>query len=110
MTGHSASDPECAIRPSGELHPQIMPPSGHVANGDQRVDGGNPAPVAAGGFANWKDRPPLTADAPSIHVSENVRLPETYTDAMLDTGCDTNTLTSRELARGTPAVVATVTP
>jgi hypothetical protein len=43
-------------------------------------------------------------------VSENVRLPPTYTDAMLDTGCDTNTLKSRKLARGTLPVVAIVTP
>jgi hypothetical protein len=33
-----------------------------------------------------------------------------YTDAMFDTGCDTNTLASRELPGGILAVVATVIP
>jgi hypothetical protein len=61
-------------------------------------------------FANRNDTPPLTDEAPSIHVSEKLRLPPTYTDATADTGCDTNTEASRRDARGTLAVVAIVTP
>ena len=66
--------------------------------------------IAQGGLAKRKERPALTDDAPSIHVSEKVRLPAAYIDATLDTGCEMNTLASRRLARGTLAVVATVTP
>ena len=62
------------------------------------------------GLANWKETPPLTAIAPSVHVSENVRLPPTYTDAMVETGCARYTLASCKLARGIPEVVATVSP
>jgi hypothetical protein len=60
-------------------------------------------------LAGWLERF-VTDDASSIHVSEKLRLPPMYTDAMADTGCDTNTEASRREGRGTLAVVATVTP